>query len=208
MRKLILFGASAATLALVAPVVAGPVDSGSKTETTSTSPDDCGEGNSLIAVHPTLLWPPNHKYFGDQAGENLYFLATDDDGGEVLLVTSGTHNQYDGEGNELNGSGSTGDEDGDGVADDVTPNEDGPLSGDSTATMPVYAETANSAVQTDWMARAERAGTGVNAGVPNRTYTLTGSATFDDGSCDLAITVVVPHDMGKGSGNGKKQPVR
>lgn len=208
MKKLLVAGSVLGALALVGPVVAGPVPSGSSTETTSTAPGDCGEGNSLIAVHPTLLWPPNHKYFGDDANENLYFLAEDDDGGEIALVTSGTHNQYDSEGAELNGSGGTGDEDGDGVSDDVTPDETGPLSGDSTAVMPVYAEAASSAVQTDWMARAERAGTGVQAGVPNRTYTLTGTATFDDGSCDLTIQIVVPHDMGKGDGNGKKQPVR
>lgn len=208
MRKILILGASVSALGLVGPVVAAPTPTGSQTETTSTSPDDCGEGNSLIAVHPTLLWPPNHKYFGDVAGENLYFLAEDDDGGSVTLATTGTHNQYDSEGAELNGSGNTGDEDGDGVADDVTPNEDGPLSAESTATAPAYAETADGSVQTNWMARAERAGTGVKAGVPNRTYTLTGMATFDDGSCDLSIEIVVPHDMGKGTGNGKKQPAR
>lgn len=208
MRKTLLFGASIAALAIVGPVLAAPIPTGSDTETTSTSPDDCGAGNSLIAVHPTLLWPPNHKHFGDQAGEDLYFLAEGDEGEKIALVTTGTHDQYDSEGAEFNGSGNTGDEDGDGFADDVTPAESGPLSGDSTANEPVYAEEGEGSVQTDWMARAERAGTGVQAGVPNRTYTLTGTATFEDGTCGLSIEIVVPHDMGRGTGNGKKQPVR
>ena len=214
MRKILLAAAIVTGLGLVVPVEArsgnpGPIPTGDETEGTSEA-SDCGNGNSLIAVHPSLLWPPNHKYYGDAPNEELYFLATDDDGGQVALTTTGTHNQYDGDGAELNGSGNTGDEDGDGIGDDVRPWDDGGAldTTESTSTAPVYGESGEGSVQTDWAARSERAGTGVQAGVPNRVYRLTGMATFDDGECSLTIQITVPHDMGVGDGNGKKEPVR
>lgn len=215
MRRILLAAATITGLALVAPVDAqsgnpGPIPTGDETEGTSQSTDDCGSGNSLVAVHPSLLWPPNHKYYGDAANEALYFLAVDEDGGPIDLVTTGTHNQYGEDGAELNGSGNTGDEDGDGIGDDVRPWDDGGAidTTESTSTTPVYGESGDGTVQTNWAARSERAGTGVQAGVPNRKYTLTGMATFDDGSCSLSIEILVPHDMGVGDGNGKKEPVR
>lgn len=203
--------AAVAGLALVVPSWAAPIPTGEETTTGTEGACSGGMNNSLEAVHPTLLWPPNHKYYGDGPNEDLYFLASDGDGGEIVLTTSGTHDQYDEDGSEFNGSGNTGDEDGDGVADDVrADDEDAVLdTSESSSTQPVYVEEGSSAVQTDWVARAERAGTGVRLGVPNRTYTLTGVAEFSDGgTCTVEFDVVVPHDMGKGDGNGKKDPVR
>ena len=212
-RQLLAVGVGvAAAFSFVGPSLAGnpgPIPTGDETETDSEAVD-CGNGNSLVAVHPTLLWPPNHKYYGDAPNEELHFLATDDEGMNINLTTWATHNQYDDDGAELNGAGNTGDEDGDGIADDVRPwDEGGPISArDDDTNVPAYTESANGSVQTDWAARAERAGTGVRAGVPNRKYTLNAMADFVDGDCTLQITITVPHDMGVGNGNGKKEPVR
>jgi hypothetical protein len=199
-RKHLALAVPVLALLMVGPLSAAPIDTNGQTETTDQSPDNCGNGNRLEATYPTRLWPPNHKYYGDQPNETLQFVATDDDGGEVTLETRGTHNQYDGD-TEFSGAGNTG--------DDVVPNDDGgTLDSSSTDQVPVYVETDEGSVTTMWMARSERAGNSLHTDAPNRVYTLTGDAMFDDGTCSLTIEITVPHDMGKGDGNGKKEPVR
>ena len=142
---------------------------------------DCGDGNSLTLVGPEKLWPPNHKYYeGD-----LFINAQDDDGGEIALETDGTHDQYDADtGTEQNGSGNT--------ADDITvDDEDAEVTTEPGDPQPAALEEGTGEVQTDWAARSERSGRDKTG----RTYTLHGLATFDDGSCEVTATFLVPHDM-------------
>jgi hypothetical protein len=153
-----------------------------KSELRATS-TNCENGNSLTLVGPEKLWPPNHKYYeGD-----LYILADGDEGEEITLTTTGTHNQYDADtGTEMNGSGNT--------ADDITVNDDdAELTTEPGDPQPAALEEGTSAVKTDWDVRAERSGQ-MKEG---RTYTLSGTATFEDGSCDVSYSFLVPHDMRK-----------
>jgi hypothetical protein len=140
---------------------------------------DCGNGRTLTLHGPADLWPPNHKYY-----TAINVTAVDPNGGSITLTTDGTHDQYDGD-TEANGSGHT--------ADDIRANDAQAVDGSgSTDQHPVAMETADGTVRTDWEARAERAGT-IQDG---RTYTLTGTAKFDDGTnCTDSITMHVPHDM-------------
>jgi len=138
------------------------------------------QGDQLIFHAPTDLWPPNHKYYTD-----IWVEAIDGMGQNVTLNTDGTHNQYDGAGQEAAGSGNT--------ADDIRANDaDATTTSQSTPTHPAAMESGTGSVTTDWEARAERAGT-IQDG---RTYTLNGNAMFSDGtSCSGSVNIFVPHDM-------------
>ena len=162
-----------------APLVAAPP--GTNHNNSDEHAATCSGDNELVVRAPEKLWPPNHKYYTD-----IYALATDGGDGPVELVTTGTHNQYDGDtGTETNGSGNT--------ADDITINdEDAELTDDSTDAQPAAFESGTGSVQTDWQARAERSGR-LQEG---RTYTLTADASFSDGSsCSIDVDFTVPHDM-------------
>ena len=128
-----------------------------------------GEKRTITYNGVLEMWPPNHKY---RTGS---ITAKDSDGGNVTLVTTGTHDEYLEDGTELNGAGNTDND------TDIQP-VDGAM-GDGEAT-------------TTHRLRGERSGRG-----DGRTYTLTAVATWEDGStCEEEFTVTVPHDQGQGSG--------
>lgn len=177
----LLAAAVAGALFVASPLVAAPKGTEHFNQNTERdSGQECGEGNTLAISAPTKLWPPNHKYF-----EGLYVVARDADGGEIDLTTTGTHDQYDADtGTEMNGSGNTADDMA--VTDDeaeVTSAENDP--------QPVANELGTEEVQTDWAARAERSGRDKTG----RTYTLSGTAIFEDGECTWSWNFEVPHDM-------------
>src|SRR5688572_859857 len=57
--------------------------------------EGCGStaDNQLYFDGPAKLWPPNHKYY---AG-GIKVEATDSDGANIALTSTGTHNQYEGD---------------------------------------------------------------------------------------------------------------
>jgi hypothetical protein len=183
MLTALLAAAVAGALFIASPLGAAPkgTEDYNKSELRATA-TDCEDGNSLTLVGPEKLWPPNHKYYdGD-----LYVLAVGDEDEDIALTTTGTHNQYDADtGAEMNGSGNT--------ADDITTNDaDADPTPNSTEAQPAALENGVGEVQTDWLVRAERSGR-VKEG---REYTLSGSATFEDGdTCNVSYTFLVPHDM-------------
>ena len=148
---------------------------------------DCGDGNSVTFSGPSYLWPPNHKY------RVVSFLAQDGDADMtdgVTLGTEGTHEEFvDGE--ELNGSGNTG--------DDFFP---------AAAT-----GTGDGSATTTHEVRGERSGRG-----DGRTYTILFEALFDGplpvettgAPCTGSFTIEVPHDMGGGndSRSAKRKKLR
>jgi len=176
-----------------------------------------GSDNLLSFTAPDELWPPNHKYF-----TGIQINAVDGDGsGNVDLASSGTHNQYDDEGQEWNGSGNTGeDTDGDGLADDVKVDPAEKPDGEDDGATEGYADSNGDAegadnvvlyneadddgnVETTWWAVRERSGRGVQAvnqgtaETPDRVYEFMVTATFDDEECTGTFSVTVPHDQGK-----------
>ena len=176
----ILAAGAAGAFALTLPLSALPKGVRDTYNTSNTTVIDCGNGNTMTFVAPSALWPPNHKYY-----ENITVTYTDAEGDEVNLVTTGTHDQYDGvTGAEANGSGNT--------ADDITSDDETATVDKSDPNQPVATEPGDGTVTTDWDARAERAGTIKTA----RTYTLTGDGTSSDGdTCKGEVTMRVPHDM-------------
>ena len=177
----LLAAAVAGALFVASPLIAAPKGTEHfNTATERDSAQDCGSGNSLAISAPTKLWPPNHKYFD----EDLYVVARDTHGGEIALTTTGTHDQYDGDGVEENGAGNT--------ANDITViDEDAEATEDSTDQQPTALEDGAEEVQTDWAARAERSGRFKEG----RVYTLSGTAVFEDGECSWSYNFAVPHDM-------------
>lgn len=183
-RILALLFAAAVAGALL---VAGPLGAAPKgTEHYNTSKSVAGtcEGDdTMTVIAPEKLWPPNHKYF-----EDIHVVVTDASGDRVDLVTTGTHNQYDGD-TETNGAGHT--------ADDMTvnPADEGARITSAGGTSQVVAEEgAARTVTTDWMARAERAGRDETKS--GRVYTLTADSRSSDGDvCSADVTFTVPHDM-------------
>lgn len=177
----LLAAAVAGALFVASPLVAMPKGTENYNKSFETA-GDCSGDDTMTVLAPEKLWPPNHKYY-----EDISVTATDGSGQRVDLVTDGTHDQYDGD-TEANGSGNT--------ADDIASNDadavDGP---DSTSTHPVAMEGSDTGtVTTDWVARAERAGTIKDA----RVYTLHATSTSADGdSCEATVQFEVPHDMRK-----------
>lgn len=176
----------AGVLAIVVPVVAKPPGTENFNKSGDTaSEEDCGEGNALVIHHPTALWPPNHKYYDD-----IYVLATDEQGQSIELESHGYHDQYDTDtGAEQNGAGNTG--------DDITVNDDDAsvMENETDEGYPqvVAMESDDGEVQTDWRARAERSGRDQTG----RDYSMGATATFSDGQCSVDVTFGVPHDMRK-----------
>ena len=158
---------AAASLAFVAPVVAGGKGEavGQKYPTTQNTVHDCGNGRTVTFGGPATLWPPNHKYF------TAVITATGDGDDEVTLETAGTHDEYTNAETqeEQNGAGNT--------SDDVNPpaGQDGPNANTATVSHDI---------------RSERSGNG-----DGRVYTFTVVATFDDEVCNAEFRSNVPHDM-------------
>src|SRR3954468_8623489 len=177
--KVALAAVTVGALALGAPLAAMPKGTDEFNNNSHASATGCGNNNSLDVYYPAKLWPPNHKYY-----EDIHVIATDGDNNNADLRTTGTHDQYQGD-VEQNGAGHT--------ADDirVAEGENGQADGSSTATTPAWDEMGTGSVDTNWWARAERSGQDTTG----RTYTLTGNATFSDGSCSISVNIVVPHDM-------------
>lgn len=133
------------------------------------------DGGDITYVGPTKLWPPNHKY------NTATVTAIDEDPDDnVTLVTTATHDQYDGEGEEVVGSGNT--------DEDIEPSAETEVMGTGSASQ-------------EFKMRAERSGT-IKEG---RTYTITADAVFTDSDgdgsssemseCHAEFTIQVPHDM-------------
>ena len=167
-------------LALAAPLVAMPKGTDEFNNSSQRADaTNCGNGNSLYITYPAKLWPPNHKYY-----EDIHVVANDTDGNTITLLSTGTHDQYTGT-DEENGSGNT-------LNDArVADGEGGGADPSGTATVPAWSETGNGHVDTQWWVRAERSG----REVAGRTYTISGTATFTDGSCSISAKILVPHDM-------------
>ena len=183
----LLAAAVAGALFVASPLVAAPkgqIGSYNKSVDHITA---CGESGSINIFAPDKMWPPNHKYV-----EDLFISATDADGGEVSLTSTGTHDQYvegDSGLEEQNGAGNTG--------DDITSDDEKATvvqSTDENSGFPniVATESDTGTVITDWKARAERSGRDQTG----RYYTFTAEAKFSDGqTCSADLTVIVPHDM-------------
>jgi hypothetical protein len=147
----------------------------------------CDNGDdSITYAAPPALWPPNHKYYKD-----IVVTANGDAGDSVDLMTTGTHNQYEGD-VEQNGTGNTG--------DDVRP-ADGVFNKsqgeDGNAEFVADQKGTGSAAET-WWARAERSGHKSAADAQGRVYTFSYNATFNGVACyssPRTFEVVVPHDM-------------
>lgn len=162
--------ATAASLAFVAPVVAGGKGAavGQKYPSSQSTTHDCDNGRSITFAGPDVLWPPNHKYF------EAVITAHGDGDDNVTLTSAGTHDEYADPAahtGEQNGSGNT--------ADDVSPfvaTEDT----DSSANVASVKQSI----------RSERSGNG-----DGRVYTFDVVATFDGAECRTTFTSRVPHDM-------------
>lgn len=163
--------ATVASLAFVAPVVAGGKGEavGQKYPTSQDTTHVCenDSDHTVTFAGPDVLWPPNHKYFSA-----VITARSSDPDDTVVLGSSGTHDEYadtEAHTGESNGAGNT--------ADDVSPflASDGP-------------EQVASVTQS---IRSERAGTG-----DGRVYTFTVTAEYSDGDvCQATFTSTVPHDM-------------
>lgn len=163
--------ATAASLAFVAPVVAGGKGEavGQKYPTTQSTTHICenDSDHTISFAGPDVLWPPNHKYFSAVIAARS---ADSDD--TVVLESAGTHDEYADPAahtGEQNGAGNTG--------DDVSPAaaSDGP-------------KAVASVTQS---IRSERSGNG-----DGRVYTFTVQAEYSDGDvCQATFTSRVPHDM-------------
>lgn len=178
----LLAAAVAGALFVASPLIAAPKGTEHFNQSTERdSAQDCGDDSNTLAISaPTKLWPPNHKYFD----EDLYVVARDTDGTNIELSTTGTHDQYDGDGVEENGAGNT--------ANDITIiDEDAEFTTDEDDPQPAAFEENTGEVQTDWAARSERSGRFKEG----RVYTLSGTAVFEDGTCSWSYNFAVPHDM-------------
>ena len=163
--------ATAASLAFVAPVVAGGKGEavGQKYPTSQNTTHVCenDSAHTITFAGPDVLWPPNHKYFSA-----VITARSTDSEDTVTLESSGTHDEYADPAahtGEANGAGNT--------EADVSPffATDGP-------------EAVASVTQD---IRAERAGTG-----DGRVYTFSVMAEYSDGDvCRATFTSRVPHDM-------------
>ena len=143
--------------------------------------------DSIVVEAPPALWPPNHKYYKD-----IVVTAVGSDGDEeIVLTTTGTHNQYEGD-VEQNGTGNTG--------DDVRPEEGyvNEAEGEEGYAEVAAEETGTGTAAETWWARAERSGHKSELESQGRQYDFTFNATFDNVPCfaePMAFDVVVPHDM-------------
>ena len=140
-----------------------------------------GEGGHTVTWTPTTVWPPNHKY----QDVTITYTDSSEDHQLTLAATSATHDQYDAEGNELNGAGNT----------------------DEDVVLPADAATGTESVSVIVRARGERSGRDKTGRVYTVDYTAN-SVNADgetDNTCDGQITVTVPHDCRNGQCNITKQ---
>jgi len=185
-KILVAFGLafSLAVAGIVSPAGAKPGGNGAEhrsryptdaTHTVSCQDSQDRPAGTITYVGPNKLWPPNHKY------NTATVTATDEDADDMVsLTTTGTHDQYDEEGNEIVGAGNT--------DQDIEPAAQTEVSGTGSASQA-------------FRIRSERSGTRVEG----RTYTITADAMFSDSDgdgssdemtpCHAEFTIVVPHDM-------------
>lgn len=176
----LLAGATALGLFVAAPAAGqgdGDHDPQNAKSTDQDTVDVCESDSEDLDVDflgDQTVWPPNHKY------SPVTIEATSDDGDDVTLTTSVTHDEYgdpETHAGEMNGSGNT-DQDAKPFMDMDTE------SGTNTNTHEL---------------RAERSGRG-----DGRTYTIDVEASDSSGDeCSGSVTVEVPHDMGNGAENKK-----
>jgi hypothetical protein len=173
---------AAGALAIAAPLAAAPP--GTDYNNPHAHTKDCGNGLSVAYNGPDSMWPPNHKYqpFTLSGADSLNTP-------KLQLMTTGTHDQYDGatQDTEVNGAGHTG--------NDITvTDKDASVTSDPNDAQPAATESGDGSVTTDWAARSERSGRLKDG----RTYTVT--ATLKDvagaRSCMGSWTITVPHDNG------------
>lgn len=134
-----------------------------------------GEGGHTVTWTPTTVWPPNHKY----QDVTITYTDSSDDHQLTLAATSATHDQYDGNGDELNGAGNT----------------------DEDVVLPADAATGQGSVSVVVRARGERSGRDKTGRVYTVDYTATSTDGDDeaDNDCSGTITVTVPHDCRRGA---------
>lgn len=171
-RSTSLLLSAALAVAVAAPAAANrPQDA--KDQSRDRIDATCENGNELYVLADQTMWPPNHKT------QPVEFVAVDADGGDVVLTTTATHDEY---------------------VTQFVPSEDNQEEpeeevGSGNTQMdaqPFFATDTESGTNSNiHEIRSERSGRG-----DGRDYTLTSDATFSDGSsCELDITVHVPHDM-------------
>jgi hypothetical protein len=150
-----------------------PADSGNKYPPQSDIRACGDDGDVIVFEGAKTLWPPNHKM------QTVTITATEgedvDPADEVTLTTTATDDEVG-----LGGAGNPT------LDDEVgTGTPEGSNSGTGTTSV-------------DWQLRSERSGLG-----DGRTYTITASATFDNGTemCGPeTFEVTVPHDQRGGAG--------
>jgi hypothetical protein len=182
-------------IAIANPLLALPkgTEDYNKNGATVTTPCDnpalSALNDSISYAAPPALWPPNHKYY-----EDIVVTANGQQADQIVLTTTGTYNQYEGD-VEQNGSGNTG--------DDVRPadgvfNSEDDEDQDGNVEFIATQNGTGSAAET-WWARAERSGHKSTIDTQGREYTFTYQATFNGVQCytggPKTFTVIVPHDM-------------
>ena len=183
---------TAGAVALAGPLTARPkgTEAYNKNGTAVTIACDNGE-DSITYAAPPALWPPNHKYY-----EGIIVTANGSEpDDQIVLMTTGTHNQYEGD-TEQNGTGNTG--------DDVRP-ADGAFNSeddeDQDGNVEFIAEEQGTGTASEaWWARAERSGHKSDIDTQGRQYDFSYNATFDGEPCyqeSKTFSVIVPHDMRK-----------
>ena len=176
---------AAGALAVAAPLAAAPPGTDYNNPHSHTT--KCDDGMSVAYNGPDTMWPPNHKY------QPFSVTGTDELGTPVNLMTTGTHDQYDGdtEDTEANGSGHT--------ADDITvTDDDAEVTTNDNDAQPAATESSDTgSVTTDWAARSERSGRLKDG----RTYTVTATVKDVTGArtCMGSWKITVPHDQSKDS---------
>ena len=179
-------------VAVAAPLTALPPGTEGYNKNAAVVEDLCdNEEDKITYAAPPALWPPNHKYY-----EGIDITAVANDTGDaIVLTTTGTHNQYEGD-SEINGTGNTG--------DDVRP-ADGTFNSEDDEDTDgnvefIAVQNGTGTASEEWWARAERSGHKSDLDHMGREYTFSYNATFDGEACwetAHTFTVVVPHDMRK-----------
>lgn len=160
----------------VAMIVAAPATANRPQEAKSTDKatvtHEC-DGGEVALTGDLVLWPPNHKY------SDYDIVATaDNEDDNVELATQATHDEFDENGDEINGAGNT--------TDDASP--------------AMAMDMGTGSAMTEHDLRSERSGRG-----DGRTYTINYEAQFGDGEpCMGEFTIEVPHDMRSDNAPPKK----
>jgi len=173
-QRSILLSAIAA-MAIAAPSAALPGNGGNdpqgakSQDQTDHQQVECNDDYIEYTGDP-VMWPPNHK----TQTYNVDAVDPDNDDATTSIFTVSNHDEYAEDGTEWNGAGNT-DNDAQDAASSAEPATDADNDGRAETTVEL---------------RSERSGRG-----DGRTYTISATAEFDEGTCTAEFTVEVPHDM-------------